>query len=632
MLYRGKIIIFLCVAVFSCFSLQLSAQSVKADEFFKNGEYSNAKELYLVDYNKGRIDKYSLANLGFCYIAEYNYQKAEAIFSEVVEKKIEPEYLFYYAEILRINEKYDLAKEYYQKSSSIFIDNRYILDQRLASCDSLKKWANFTSPIIVENATKLNTAGADFCALKNGENIFFVSERNLASVKEKKAETLELEDSWKEQSISFLYYTSYSNPEKISPFSISEEFEYSMFTIDENNTIYYTAKKLKTSWEEKEQDFQIYTAKFNQESKAISNEKVLSFKETKAIPSFAQAYVNKEGNEMIFASNSITPSFGGSDLYYSKKENGEWGKPQNLGEQINSPGDEMYPYMYEDTLFFSSNGHPGYGGLDIYYAVKRDNNIWTKPLNLKHPINSRGNDFAYNYSEHPKGFFTSNRSNQGKGGDDIYTFRFPEKDTVVPPPPKEERFCAEAYGGRAIFFDFQQAELKQSSKLIIQEIADSLKKYDDLFLNIVSYSDIRGNEEFNMDLCNKRSLAVKSMFLEKGVKAKQLKIDNKGKTDIRISPYANYALQIGFIKEADKAEYYATKYQLKMEEITVYPSRNGNAYTIGNFQSPKEAAAFANNFNQRFNIGAFPVIIANGELLSDTRFALSRFSELILHY
>jgi hypothetical protein len=122
------------------------------------------------------------------------------------------------------------------------------------------------------------------------------------------------------------------------------------------------------------------------------------------------------------------------------------------------------------------------------------------------------------------------------------------------------------------------------------------------------------------------------MLLEKGVKAKQLKIVNKGKTDIRKSTYAHYALQIGFIKEADKAEYYAMKYKLKMEDITTYPFKNGYAYTIGSFHSPKEAAVFANNFNQQFNIGAFPVIIANDDLNIDTRFSLSRFTELILHY
>ncbi len=632
MLYRGKIIQFLCVALFCCFSIQLSAQSVKADEFFRNGAYSKAKELYLVDYNKGRIDKYSLANLGFCYIAEYNYQKAEEIFSQVVEKKIETEYLFYYAEILRINEKYDLAKEYYQKSSSIFIDNRYILNQRIASCDSLKKWADYSTPIIVENASELNSTGADFCALKNGENIFFVSERNMESTKEKKAESLQLEDNWEEQSISFLYYTSYSKPGEILPFSISTDFEYSMFTIDNNNTIYYTAKKLKSSWEEKEHDFQIYTAKFNQKSKSFSDERLLSFKETKAITSFGQAFVNKEGNEMIFASNSISSSIGGSDLYYSKKENGEWGKPQNLGQLINTPGDEMYPYMYQDTLFFSSNAHPGYGGLDIYYAIQKANNTWTQPINLKQPINSRGNDYAYNYSEHPKGFFTSNRSNQGKGADDIYTFRFPEKDTVVSPPPKEERFYAEGYGGRAIFFEFQKINLNTPSLEIIEEIADTLNKYADLFIDIISYSDIRGKEDYNLDLCNKRSLAIKSLLLEKGVDAKQIKIKNIGQTDKRTSPYANYALQIGFLNSANEKAYYAQKYKIDNADISVYPVKNGFAYTIGEFNTPKEVAVYANEFNRQYQIGAFPVVIANEVLSYDTRFSLSRFSELILHY
>ncbi len=156
------------------------AQLVEANENFKNGNYSKAKELYLVDYEKGKLDKYSLANLGFCYIAEYDYINAEKIFAEVVAiKRIEPEYHFYYAEILKINKKYSLAKQEFQKSSELFLQNSFILDQRLASCDSLMQWKNHSTDVIIENQTHLNSAGADFCAMRVGDKIIFVSEREI---------------------------------------------------------------------------------------------------------------------------------------------------------------------------------------------------------------------------------------------------------------------------------------------------------------------------------------------------------------------------------------------------------------------------------------------------------------------
>jgi hypothetical protein len=116
--------------------------------------------------------------------------------------------------------------------------------------------------------------------------------------------------------------------------------------------------------------------------------------------------------------------YGGTDIYRCMKlENGSWGAPINLGREINTPGDEMYPYISpkDNSLYFSSTGHSIFGGLDINKSRKSRSHVYEKPVNLGLPINSNKDDFAFVFlDENEKaGFFSSNRSG-GVGGVDIY--------------------------------------------------------------------------------------------------------------------------------------------------------------------------------------------------------------------
>lgn len=133
--------------------------------------------------------------------------------------------------------------------------------------------------------------------------------------------------------------------------------------------------------------------------------------------------VNKAGTVLIFSSD-MPGGKGGVDLYVSTRANfkDEWGKPVNLGNKVNTEGDEMFPTLYNDsTLFFSSTGHAGLGGLDIFEITIRNTAIVGDPLNLGAPVNSSSDDFSFIRSENGfKGFFSSNRL----GTDDIYGFQF----------------------------------------------------------------------------------------------------------------------------------------------------------------------------------------------------------------
>ncbi|WP_216351060.1 OmpA family protein, partial [Mucilaginibacter polytrichastri] len=131
--------------------------------------------------------------------------------------------------------------------------------------------------------------------------------------------------------------------------------------------------------------------------------------------------LNKEGTILIFASDK-PGGYGGTDLYYCKRAttNSEWETPVNMGPIINTEGNELFPTLYKDsTLYFSSTGHPGLGGLDVFQVALSNLKPLHAPINLGSPINSSVDDFGLIRSEDGKhGFFSSNRN----GNDDIYSF------------------------------------------------------------------------------------------------------------------------------------------------------------------------------------------------------------------
>lgn len=150
--------------------------------------------------------------------------------------------------------------------------------------------------------------------------------------------------------------------------------------------------------------------------------------------SVGHATLTSDGKTMFFASD-MPGGYGGVDIYMSNLVGGNWSKPVNLGDKINTAKDEMFPFYHKDgMLFFSSNGLSGLGGLDVFVCNISDVNNPSTPKNLGEPLNSQFDDFSFVLdNEQTKGYFTSNRT-EGKGNDDIYSFTLSEKivlNTVI---------------------------------------------------------------------------------------------------------------------------------------------------------------------------------------------------------
>jgi peptidoglycan-associated lipoprotein len=140
--------------------------------------------------------------------------------------------------------------------------------------------------------------------------------------------------------------------------------------------------------------------------------------------------VSPDGKYLYFVSDAVG-GYGGKDLFRARRIGNDFGAMENLGAQINTPGDEVFPYARDSvTLYFASNGHPGMGGLDLFRATLDSAGIW-QVENMQYPINSSGDDFGITFAgSREKGFFTSNR-NDPRGSDHLYSFELPLITIVI---------------------------------------------------------------------------------------------------------------------------------------------------------------------------------------------------------
>jgi outer membrane protein OmpA-like peptidoglycan-associated protein len=143
------------------------------------------------------------------------------------------------------------------------------------------------------------------------------------------------------------------------------------------------------------------------------------------------ASLSSDGMNLYFTSDR-PGGFGGLDIYYSRLNNkDDWSEPVNMGPAINTPGDEDAPFIHPDdeTLYFSSNGHPGLGGFDIFRSDLKDGE-WSDPVNLGYPINTTDDDIYFTISADNQHGYYASTSGDGFGGKDIYVISMPKEEEI----------------------------------------------------------------------------------------------------------------------------------------------------------------------------------------------------------
>lgn len=421
-----KILVPLILTVFSV-SISFGQLAVKvklANQLFTKYAYIDAIPFYEDLASKDGKNALYLSRLGDCYRLTGNSEKAEKVYSKLVAlEHANAVNFYYYAQMLDENEKYSDAQKYY---------NLY-KEKNGADTRSERKTSSKTTDLFKDSASysiknsSFNSAYADLALFPISDSSFlFASNRpNEKSVKHTYV--------WNNQPFLDLYTIrktpgdSFGTPKSLPGEMNSPYHEGPIFFEKNSNTFYVTRNNINDKKIQKSSDgvnkLKIYMVNID----GTASKSFTDFEYNNNEYSVGHAAVSPDGQKLYFSSDK-PGGFGLADLYVCSKENENWGKPENLGNTINTEGNEIFPFMAEDgKLYFSSEGHYGLGGLDIYFAdLSKGDNI--KVINPGYPLNSSKDDFSFYISEDNKhGNFSSNR-NGGKGDDDIYEFTVLKKE------------------------------------------------------------------------------------------------------------------------------------------------------------------------------------------------------------
>ena len=397
----------------------------QADKVFGIGEYFKAIDKYSKAYSKekDKVRKTEIRyKIGHCYRLTNNTRKAETYYAQVVRRKFpDPAAHYYYAEMLKVNGKIEAAKEAFQEYLKVNPGDAVAL-LSFQTCDSIKSWMENPTRYEVANMKDFNSRDNDFSpffASKDYRELYFTSSREGAEGNKIHGATGE--------SFSDIFYTRLDNKQKWSQPSPLDKTINSMYDdgapwiSPDGSTMYFTRCRFDR---QEELGCQILEAKRNGGKWAEPT--VLPISKDSVV--VAHPTLTSDQLTMYFISDMLGGE-GGKDIWMVKREStaGAWGAPENLGSVINTPKDEMFPNIRHDSiLYFSSNGHPGMGGLDIFKAFKNEEDKWVIE-NMKYPVNSSADDFGIVFqTDDERGYFTSDRKEGSKGGDDIFSFFLPQ--------------------------------------------------------------------------------------------------------------------------------------------------------------------------------------------------------------
>ncbi|MEI8114070.1 MAG: OmpA family protein [Bacteroidia bacterium] len=408
-------------------SSKLGAQIRQANFFFEQFRYSKAIPLYLKEVNNKdmKVREQATIRLADCYRQMNKVKEASLWYEKACQfNDIDAINYYYLGLSLRSQAKYDEAEQAFIRFSK-----KIPTDQRGKTyaqyCNDVKIWNELPPSAEVKNATSLNSVYSDFGPIFYKDGLIFTSDRSVDMIENKNyfwtsfgyldlylSKPISLNDFWNGMTLPEKLPNTYNSPYHDGPASFTSDYS-EIFT---TRTIKNKAKKDSSD---------IHTDYLKIFYADLSNDKKVSYK---AFPynndnySVGHPAISGDGKRLIFSMNK-PGGMGQSDLYISELRNGEWSEPENLGADINTFGNEVFPFLANDsTLFFSSDGHPGFGGLDLYES-KLVNGKWTAPWNLKLPVNSPYDDFSIVFKpDMTEGFFSSNRL-EGRGSDDIYAFK-----------------------------------------------------------------------------------------------------------------------------------------------------------------------------------------------------------------
>ncbi|CAN5296521.1 OmpA family protein [soil metagenome] len=400
-----------CVILLSSLSYFAIGQELRtslADSYFQNFQYQAAAKVYEKIHHAEPYKITIVDKLVICYLKLNNTEKAEFWLEKAVQSdSLGKNHYLNYAAILASNNKHDLAKEWLVKASKNSPDKEIL--NRINSYEKINQFYA-DSALYHVSPVPFNSAQSDFSPVFYKSGIVFCSARDNGKIAKYK---YDFDNSW----FIDLYHVkdSLSSPTLFSNRINSRYHEGPVAFNHTFDTIYFTRNQVSgknRSNSEGVNKLKIYFASIKDGKWGTIQGFPLNNRDYSiGHPTFVSP------NEMIFVSD-MPGGFGGTDLYKTIKINGTWHEPVNMGPQINTSGNELFPFAdNEGGLYFASNGHPGLGGLDIFHTSLQGK-VTIK--NLGYPINTPKDDFGI-IIQNNTGYFSSNRDNSAQT-DNIYSF------------------------------------------------------------------------------------------------------------------------------------------------------------------------------------------------------------------
>lgn len=407
-------------SLYSCKSAKLS----DAEEKQRIGEYYEAAAIYRKVYTKTSPKKrdlrgYIAYRMAECNRLINNTAKATSAYMNAIRYDY-PDSTVY----LRMGQMLQKTGRYPEaiKNYDIYMENdpsNLLAINGIQGCELAPRWKKNPTRYEVRRMDKFNSRRGEFSPMLTGDKydqLYFASSRS----KDKEAKVSAITG----QNNNNLFLV--KQDEKgawLAPVELEDEVntEYDEGTPSfspDGNTMYYTYCAQDP---EGPRTAEIYistrsSAKWGKGTRATIVKD--------SVTALGHPSISPDGKYLYFVSDAVG-GFGGKDIFRARVAGNDFGPMENLGEEINTPGDEMFPYVRDSvTLYFASNGHPGMGGLDLFKATQDSTGKW-KVENLGAPINSMADDFGITFAgKEERGFFCSNR-NDARGYDHIYSFERP---------------------------------------------------------------------------------------------------------------------------------------------------------------------------------------------------------------
>lgn len=413
----------LAILAASCSGAKMSV----ADEQLARGEYFDAQKTYRKIYNKlnprtQRKERGEVAaKMAECHSRLGQDARAAAAYQNALRYGYPDSTLLLKLAMAQHGQgNYTQAATTYEEYLRLWPDDKQA-QQGLAGARKSAELKRNKTRHVVKNAKLFNSRRSDFSPMFNGDILYFTTTNEKATgTKRSEITGMKRSDIWMARKNE---RGEWQRPEAVEG-ELNTEWDEGIMSFSPDGSTMYLTRSIRTP--DKDTGVDIYTSS-RSDAKWSAPVKFEITNDT--LSSYGHPAVSPSGQYLYFTSDM--PGHGGKDIWrINLKERA--GSLENLGEAINTPGDEVFPYMLTDSImYFSSDGHPGLGGLDIFKATLTPSGGWLVE-NMGSPMNSEGDDFGITFATPGReaGYFSSNRGD-GRGYDHLYSFELPDLKILI---------------------------------------------------------------------------------------------------------------------------------------------------------------------------------------------------------